>query len=395
MKHPFQLLTSDKSGKYLFTSNQNVIQVFNFGDGNVIGEWKDETESGQLKTVKNDEKKGKAKFSQSISNYIRYLILDDSENYLIACADSDKSILIFKLDLNASNCLNLIKRQQIPKRPSSLAVQDSIVVVADKFGDVYSIPIDSEISDMDKLEPILGHVSMLLDVELVKSKNEKPFIITCDRDEHIRISNFPKSYVIKGYLMNHKNFVSKLFVPHFDSSLLISGGGDDYICLWNWYNENLMQKIDIRELVEEYLDDFHLPPERIRKEQEEEEGKLIKETSIAQISSVTIGEKSYVIILIEHTPVLLFFEFVNNNLKYFQILKFEDNIVNFAVTGDEIIVSLDSETLVKALKFDIEFKIDENEIVSRIIDQISINTDSNFQQLYPISSLRKRKENEF
>ena len=55
-----------------------------------------------------------------------------------------------------------------------------------------------------KLVPILGHVSMLTDV-LIGKFNNKEFIISTDRDEHIRISNYPKSYVIKDFYLDMMN----------------------------------------------------------------------------------------------------------------------------------------------------------------------------------------------
>jgi len=48
---------------------------------------------------------------------------------------------------------------------------------------------------------VLGHTSLLTSFTL--SEDER-YIITADRDEHIRISWYPQSYCIEGYCLGHK-----------------------------------------------------------------------------------------------------------------------------------------------------------------------------------------------
>ncbi|RIB00637.1 hypothetical protein C2G38_1902023, partial [Gigaspora rosea] len=78
---------------------------------------------------------------------------------------------------------------------------------------------------------LLGHVSMVTD--MVLTPNNK-FVITADRDEHIRVSQFPKGYNIKSYCFGHTQFLSKLHILPWDSDLLLSAGGDDFIALWDY-----------------------------------------------------------------------------------------------------------------------------------------------------------------
>jgi tRNA (guanine-N(7)-)-methyltransferase subunit TRM82 len=79
---------------------------------------------------------------------------------------------------------------------------------------------------------LLGHVSMLTDatfaVREVEGKS-RGYIITTDRDEHIRISRAaPQSHIIEGFCLGHTEYVSKVcLVPGTD--FLVSGGGDDWI----------------------------------------------------------------------------------------------------------------------------------------------------------------------
>lgn len=103
---------------------------------------------------------------------------------------------------------------------------------------------------------LLGHVSMLTDATFAtREANGKTrgFIITADRDEHIRISReAPQSHIIEGFCLGHKEFVSKLcLVPGTD--LLVSGGGDDWIGIWDWPNYTLKNSINIRQHLAKYL----------------------------------------------------------------------------------------------------------------------------------------------
>ena len=52
---------------------------------------------------------------------------------------------------------------------------------------------------------ILGHTSLL--TSFLLSSDEK-YIITADRDEHIRVSWFPQGYVVERYCLGHTKYVA-------------------------------------------------------------------------------------------------------------------------------------------------------------------------------------------
>jgi tRNA (guanine-N(7)-)-methyltransferase subunit TRM82 len=101
---------------------------------------------------------------------------------------------------------------------------------------------------------ILGHVSMLTDIVIASSSTNgsRQFVITADRDEHIRVSRWiPQSYVIKGFCLGHKEFVNKLcLVP---GDILLSAGGDDEVYVWEWLNMRLITKINISDAVSKIM----------------------------------------------------------------------------------------------------------------------------------------------
>ena len=76
---------------------------------------------------------------------------------------------------------------------------------------------------------ILGHLSMLLDIKLSKCGK---FIITCDRDEKIRISHYPNAYNIHNFCLGHTDFVTSIAL--YEDNCLISGSGDGTLRLWNY-----------------------------------------------------------------------------------------------------------------------------------------------------------------
>ena len=203
----------------------------------------------------------------------------------------------------------------MPKRPCAIALtpDESTILCGDKFGDVYALPLlgkpaplecidGRESTQKAQLAPkpftptantktvhskrnlealknqermastrrekeapgfehklLLGHVSLLTDListslSLGNSPTERSrsYILTTDRDEHIRVSRgLPQTHIIEGYCLGHATFISKLCIPEGHERHLISGGGDDYIYLWNWVSQDLLQKLDLKTIVQE------------------------------------------------------------------------------------------------------------------------------------------------
>ena len=204
----------------------------------------------------------------------------------------------------------------MPKRPCSITftTDDSKILCADKFGDVYALPLILSPSggtilsaqrsvftspheaghprpfipsataltvhtkrnleslknqqNVAKKKPeknrpefecqlLLGHVSLLTDVVYVTipAKNQtfapsRSYLITSDRDEHIRISRgLPQAHIIESYCLEHNDFISKLCIPSWNSEILVSGGGDDYFLVWDWLNSRSKQRVELKALI--------------------------------------------------------------------------------------------------------------------------------------------------
>lgn len=195
--------------------------------------------------------------------------------------------------------------RQMNKRPSDMALtaDEKTILVADKFGDVYALPLIPSADDsLDggaaaaaaalqeatllarkgannltvhtqrnirsleeqarqraakaaqqqqqkdagpsfKQDLLLGHVSMLTSIAAV-SADGRPYILTGDRDEHIRVSRgITQAHVIENFCLGHTSFISTICLPQPD--LLVSGGGDSELFAWDWKAGVLKSKVEL------------------------------------------------------------------------------------------------------------------------------------------------------
>lgn len=229
--------------------------------------------------------------------------MSEDGNYVVAVTD-DKAVYVFE---NNEGQLTEVSRRSMPKRPCAVQIlpDSTAVLIADKFGDVYSLPLIPSEDEEEaaaaqestpqpevawkpsannltvhsqrnlkvleaqakqknftprkeplkfKHELLLGHVSMLTDMKYItqlEGEKQRAHIITADRDEHIRISRGPpQAHIIEGYCLGHTEFVSKICQVG-DTNLLVSGGGDGWLGVWDWRQHKLVKKIDILQHVRE------------------------------------------------------------------------------------------------------------------------------------------------
>ncbi|CAI7590963.1 unnamed protein product [Penicillium manginii] len=241
---------------------------------------------------------------------IPILLTSSDGKHVVAVTADDKCIRVFSLSEDGK--LDEISSRTMPKRPSALALtpDGQTILCADKFGDAYSLPLipgeyiapaeeaktfkpaatnltvhsqrnlqtlknqitqfereaqkaaskdgntDENVASGFEHQLILGHVSLLTDLIAVSLPTDAPvnrnYILTADRDEHIRVSRgLPHSHVIEKYCLGHTSFINKLCVPSWAPQYLISGGGDDFLLLWKWYEGKALQKVTLEGLSQE------------------------------------------------------------------------------------------------------------------------------------------------
>merc|ERR1712226_793661 len=147
-------------------------------------------------------------------------------SYFAVC-DDHKKLTVWR----CKNWDEYYRQFSLPTRANALCFDNgsTAILVADKSGDVLSFDLTSE---KDSYTCILGHLSMLLDVTISPGGE---YIITCDRDEKIRVSHYPNAYNIHCYCLGHTDFVSCLEIPYeFSGKYLISGSGGSTIRIWDY-----------------------------------------------------------------------------------------------------------------------------------------------------------------
>ncbi|KAF2705255.1 guanine-N(7)--methyltransferase subunit TRM82 [Pleomassaria siparia CBS 279.74] len=284
------------------------------------------------------------------------LVVSNDKQHIVAVTAEDKCIRVFRIDSQFR--LHELSQRCMAKRPCSITLtsDDSTILCADKFGDVYALPLipcaEDEVNESavgeKKEEPIgtqytpsasvltvhsgrnrkvleeqlkqakkepkkvkealkfkhellLGHVSMLTDV-VYATVDSRSYIITADRDEHVRVSRgLPQAHIIEGFCQGHEEFVSRLCLT--GSGLLVSGGGDPNVFVWDWQNYTLLEKVCIRDEVLRY---YRAQPQLAALLPEDESAFKVAVSGIWSVPSSR--PKEVIIVACEGVPALFSFQ---------------------------------------------------------------------------------------
>ncbi|KAF2218082.1 hypothetical protein CERZMDRAFT_108626 [Cercospora zeae-maydis SCOH1-5] len=325
MRHPFQCIvygrdpTDATSNGFVVAACGPKLVTVSLTLNEIISEWpQTEQEEAAPAEVDNEAHNGErpAKRQKTGSDPPRLppkapsvikLAVTPNQRTVVAVTD-DKFVRVFEAP---EGRLTELSSRPMPKRPCAIQIlpDNETILVADKFGDVYSLPlIETTVEDVQTeqraSEPAsdapfkisasestvhsqrnrkalaaqmnqknftprkevlkfehklqLGHVSMLTDMKYLTREfqgQQRGYIVTADRDEHIRISRgLPQAHIIEGFCLGHKEFVSKICRVG-TTDLLISGGGDDWLGVWNWETFKLLKKFDLKALLKEVMGD--------------------------------------------------------------------------------------------------------------------------------------------
>ncbi|KAI0683688.1 WD40-repeat-containing domain protein [Cytidiella melzeri] len=206
------------------------------------------------------------------SGPIRCAEFDTSFTHLVTSGE-DKQLKVWRLvDLKPLN------ERELPEKPTEVHfTQDGqAILVSDKFGDIFSYPLEYERSSSQSVpdatsesEPkprnqiishenpsggslILGHTSLL--TAFLLTEDEK-YVVSADRDAHIRVGCKPST------------------IESFAPSVLVSGGGDPVLKLWDWMSSVRLCDIPVQGVIEPFIK-VHAPKGKWGKSADDGDGEM-------------------------------------------------------------------------------------------------------------------------
>ncbi|KAJ5363834.1 tRNA (guanine-N(7)-)-methyltransferase non-catalytic subunit trm82 [Penicillium cataractarum] len=316
---------------------------------------------------------------------IPIVLVTSDGKHVVALTAEDKCIRVFSLTEDGH--FKELSSRNMAKKPCALDLtpDGQTILCADKFGDVYSLPLipgeyvkpkiqakkpkpvattltvhskrnlrslEQQHMHAERAEKaaraqeegeektalnfehqlILGHVSMLTDVIAVSlpgavGSRPRNYILTADRDEHIRVSRgIPQAHVIEQQCLGHTSLISKICIPSWAPSVLISGGGDGQLLVWNWSEGQLHQKMPLGDSIQDAIVSG------------------IWDVSFDQPAG-TAGSINLILVGLEGTPQLLCYTLESDNtLKSQGVVQLSGNVLDIACIDSQgsVVISLDT-----------------------------------------------------
>lgn len=166
---------------------------------------------------------------------IQNINISPDQSY-IAVSTRQKFLYIFSLTSGRPNITTPVAKMILTRVSNRLRFSDDSrqLLIADKTGDCFLWKFLEKLNDETSAPlPVCGHLSMVMDVLFTA---EEKALVTCDRDEKIRVTSFPDTHNLLSYCMGHKEYVAQVeLVPH-NKNLLISISGDQTLRFWDFLN---------------------------------------------------------------------------------------------------------------------------------------------------------------
>jgi WD40 repeat protein len=119
-------------------------------------------------------------------------------------------------------------------------LDESSIVFGDKFGDFFKIKIENESIAEQEAEILFGHLAAVTAAVSIPGRN---LLVSADRDEKIRLTEFPKYWDIASFLFGHKRYVSSLCLFDTEGTKVVSAGADGLVSLWDISDANSPKQV--------------------------------------------------------------------------------------------------------------------------------------------------------
>ncbi|XP_017012530.2 tRNA (guanine-N(7)-)-methyltransferase non-catalytic subunit wuho [Drosophila takahashii] len=149
----------------------------------------------------------------------------DGQLLAVTTSGGQKALLLYKMRPENAR---LLSARPLARAASALRFcsDSSSVLVTDKTGDCYQYDcVEAEATP----RLLLGHLSVVYDILW---SEDQQHIITCDRDDKIRVTNYPATFDIHSYCLGHREFVSGLAL--LSDRHIVSSSGDKTLRVWNF-----------------------------------------------------------------------------------------------------------------------------------------------------------------
>jgi hypothetical protein len=145
-------------------------------------------------------------------------------NKFICCWDTSTGTVLGSVQ-HSKRPTAIVYTESFDKSDTEKALR-SALVVSDKAGLIWGMDVPL----FRKQVLLAGHTASVI----TDMTTDGTYIATSDRDEKVRISNFPRMDTLQAFCMAHTNVVTSItFVKHAAVVLLASCGWDHKLCLWN------------------------------------------------------------------------------------------------------------------------------------------------------------------
>lgn len=227
------------------------------------------------------------------------ILLNSINGEIISNRKVQKKITVMK-DINIPNEFKKYYKE----------IPNKILLAGDKVGEILVYPLPN-INSQENL--LLGHCASI--ITSFTFSNDKRYIITSDRDEKIRISNFPKANLIANYCLGHKKYVYITCITPND--ILLSGDGEGKIIIWNIDSGDIINEYEFNMLFNE--DDIH-PINRL----------LFVEPNLICITLL-----KYFLLYYSCSTLYFFTIESDNQLKLYKTIKYSKSIIDISFINND------------------------------------------------------------